>query len=495
MSEETTTLIDNLNSIKDSKLDIKQALIDKGQPATDVFSTYANLIGDIETGIDTSDATATASDIKEGKTAYVDGEKITGIYVDEDLTDVLDAQDQKIAELEHSLENKTAGGGKPNIFVQLEEPEEKNGIWLQTDKTLEHIYADDDIFIAGEWKPDEAYKNIPYNFYRGSAVVVSTNIYLFGSYSSSYQNYAYKYDTLTNTYTKLKNTPYVCFSGSAVVVGTDVYLFGSGSGSGSYSTYAYKYDTLTNTYTQLTNIPYQFSYGQTVNIGTDIYLFGSGSYPTYAYKYDTLTNTYTQLTNIPYQLYKGSAVAIDTDIYLFGGGNSSYSTYAYKYDTLTDTYTKLTNIPYQFMSGSAVVVGTDIYLFGGNGSSSAYTYAYKYNTLTNTYTQVTNIPNQFYEGSAVVVGTDIYLFGGAANTQKVQVYVLESSTYENNSVVIAQGRYYQTGYGIELYNDNLFSSPMLYAFADAWFYTTEDGIITTIPTYYGDGTQWIKFKN
>lgn len=402
----------------------------------------------------------------------------------ENLDTELNAQDERIAELEAALENKTAGKAKPNVFVQETEPSTKKGIWIESaDYEIEHTIADEDIFESESWNTTKmsSIKSIPYRFYQGSAVAINTDIYLFGSkYSTTASNHqiAYKYDTLTDTYTRLTDIPYEFYQGSAVAVGTDIYLLGNGIRN-------YKYDVLTDTYTQVRNIPYSFIEGLATAVGTNIYLFGSSnsSYGQYAYKYDTVTNSYTKLTNVPTRCYMTSAVAIGTDIYLFCCYNGSL----YKYDTTSDTYVKLANLPYNTAYSSAVAVN-NIYLFGGESGKQ---YAYKYDTVTNTYTKLSDIPYAFYKGSAILIEdrAEVYLLGGSDNPTKVQIMEFNSADYENNSFVISQG---VAKYSTEiLANDN----NIKFWFNNAWVYTTEDGLVKGLPTYYGDGTQWIKFKN
>ena len=84
---------------------------------------------------------------------------------------------------------------------------------------------------------------------------------------------------------------------------------------------------------------------------------------------------------------------------------------------------------------------------------------------------------------------DIYLFGRGDDSTKVQVMSMIPNDYGNNSIVISQvvpsNKTNIANYGIQ-------NAKFYY---DRVYYQDENGeLLSTIPTYNGNGTEWVKIS-
>lgn len=119
------TLTEKLQKLANTKAAIKAAIIAKGQSIsnTDTFASYADKIAAIQTGADTSDATVSAGDIKQGKIAYGSDGKITGSMPNVSMAAVsasLNHDSGKLAITKNQAESGYVESGTSTAEVQLD---------------------------------------------------------------------------------------------------------------------------------------------------------------------------------------------------------------------------------------------------------------------------------------------------------------------------------------------------------------------------------------
>ena len=313
-----------------------------------------------------------------------------------------------------------------NIFIQEEEPNIKNGVWLKTNKSYESIefYNVDDIF---EWSIDANDDTIiPYVKEIG-VTSIGTDIFIAGgmTYNNVYKNTMYKYDTLTNTYTKLTNLPYSAYGISIISYETDIYIFGGRNNGSTCYNYAYKYDTLSDIYTKLTNMP--ASIGQTgiARVGTNIYIIGGsingGGQVSSVYKYDILTDTYTTLEPLPIIRNCPAVCTLDTDIYIFCGFNGEWLKDSYKYASNVNSY----------VIESIEMVDTIKSLSLQN--KVCYDVEQKYSKLNENNYSLTRIINieEFFKNLVFHIGNLIIIYLGVLQVREGNLLITSLITYMN----------------------------------------------------------------
>lgn len=400
---------------------------------------------------------------------------------------------------DHSGNFGGGNGGKLNVYTQLTEPTKKEGIWIQTSTPRRKIINDIGLWFANAWNDENLKKfaTIPWSINSSTAVSIGKYVYVTSGASQAYD--LFRYDTENDTWSQMPTSPYYCAYGCAVVIGQKIYIYGRGASD--YNTHLC-FDTETNTWTKLANIPYSFTGSSAIAIDKIVYLFGGAQGTKNAYSYNTETNTWTQLTNIPYAFSEGAVGAVGGKIYLIGGTGSPAITTVYAYDIATNTWQSRASMPQNSRNHTVVAVGTNIYLMGGTGTT-AITNILIYDTIANTWKTGDTLPYQVYYHASVYCENGIYIMGGTGPSPithytDVRKFNFTSKVYEEGTVVLYRTSEVSGNYKAELITPakSMFTGVnirLLVPFDNVYMYVNST-LKESMPTYYGDGTKWVKFK-
>ena len=234
---------------------------------------------------------------------------------------------------------------------------------------------------------------LPYEFYRGAAVVLNNEIHILGTdYDNSTFKAHYKYSN--GEWVSVSTLPYGFYNGAAIVLNNEIHILGPGS------TSHHKYSN--GEWVSVSTLPYTFTRGSAVVLNNEIHILGSRLAPTSHYKYSN--GEWVSVSTLPYDFYDGAAIVLNNEIHILGISNADNRTKHYKYSN--GEWVSVSTLPYYFDSGSAVVLNGEIHILGSIGEETSH---YKYSN--GEWTSVSTLPYDFFYGSAVVLNNEIHILG------------------------------------------------------------------------------------
>lgn len=404
------------------------------------------------------------------------------------------------------------GEGKLNVFTGTSQPTKKEGIWIQSSQQISSTVIDQNIFLANKWNDPvlNPIPDMPISVVAPCAEIIDGVAYVIGGQVSNnsttgFTERVFRYNTKTKVWSESNAVPRRLAYAGSFVHGRNIYVVGGAAtpnGSGSAALNCFNVDT--QTWSVKANAPTPLTRIRVEVVGNFSYVFSIGSAGTNLWVYNILSDSWSAISSIPFngQSY-GPVAAVGAQIYLmstWGVGT------AYKYNTLNGTWSAITKMPLNRQNTPAVAVGTNIYIFGGNqytsGTGTMMLEGYIYNTLNDSWAMAPNMPSYRVLYGIVFHDGMVYMFGGTDasginfNTGfSVLAYSFTEKAYSVGTVVVFRADEMYGKYRSELISPAKSLGGRILSHFDDAFIRDSTGLRGDLPTYYGNGSAWVKFKN
>jgi hypothetical protein len=337
----------------------------------------------------------------------------------------------------------------------------------------------------GSWTQLSPSGSVPSARYGHMATMMSNKMYVFGGWTGGYASDTWVFDPSSGangSWTQLSpsGSPSGRYLGSAVAISTKMYIF-SGMANGGYQHDVWVFDSTAGangSWTQFSpsgTIPSNRMSPSVAAISGNVYFFSgySSGYNIETWLFNpSSSGSWTQLAPAgsgPSARYFHTAVTISNKMYVFAGYSNGYNSDLWTFDPsigVNGTWTQLSpsgTLPAGRYGQLATVISNKMYMFGGCttiGCSSTETWVYDPSTgASGTWTQLSpsNPPSGRYYSSAVTISNKMYIFGGCGNAgcPTSDTWVFDPSTGANGSWTqlspsgtIPPGRYFYTAVAI-----------------------------------------------